>query len=111
VARDGEEALDLLRGQGSNGSRSLACRPKVILLDLKLPKVNGLQVLKELKSDPLTQAIPVVILSSSNHEKDLAEGYRLGASSYVQKPTDFDEFRKMIRALRSYWLEVNQAPG
>lgn len=106
VARDGEEALEFLQGEGS----SAAGRPKLVLLDLKLPKIDGLQVLKQLKSDPLTRAIPVVILTSSKEERDLVKGYQLGANSYIQKPVDFEQFRETIKAAGLYWLLINQAP-
>jgi two-component system response regulator len=109
VARDGEEALDYIFGRGSYNGRQTT-RPRVILLDLKLPKVDGLQVLRQIKADQRTKGIPVVILTSSSEEKDLVEGYRLGANSYIQKPVDFAQFQKTIRELGYYWLVVNQAP-
>jgi two-component system, response regulator len=110
VARDGEEALDFLFCRGPYASRSPDNPPQLVLLDLKLPKVDGLQVLRELKARPETRAIPVVALTSSREEKDLVESYRLGVNSYVQKPVDFDKFRDAIRALGSYWTTINQAP-
>ncbi len=110
VARDGEEALDYLFCRGPHSLRDPDMRPKLILLDLKLPKVNGLQVLDRLKSDPRTRAVPVVILTSSIQEQDLARGYRLGVNSYVQKPVDFDQFRAAIWRLGRYWLSLNQPP-
>jgi DNA-binding response OmpR family regulator len=85
-------------------------RPKVILLDLKLPKLDGLKVLKAIRSDERTRAIPVVILTSSKEQRDLVEGYHLGASAYIQKPVDFDEFRKTIREIGIFWLLVNHPP-
>ena len=106
VARDGEEALEFLLGEGS----SAAGRPKLVLLDLKLPKVDGLQVLKQMKSDPQTKSIPVVILTSSKEERDLLNGYQLGANSYIQKPVDFAQFRETIKAVGLYWLLINQPP-
>jgi two-component system response regulator len=104
VARDGEEALDFLLGPGDSG-RS---RPKLVLLDLKLPKVDGMQVLKQIKSDPRTKNIPVVILTSSKEERDLVNGYQLGANSYIQKPVDFAQFRQTIKSAGLYWLLINQ---
>jgi CheY-like chemotaxis protein len=110
VARDGEEALDFLFCRGPYANRSQHQPPKLVLLDLKLPKINGLQVLREMKSQPQTQPIPVVALTSSREERDRAESYRLGINSYVQKPVDFDQFREMIKALEVYWLSINQPP-
>jgi CheY-like chemotaxis protein len=109
VARDGEEALDYIFSRGSHTGRENT-RPRVILLDLKLPKVDGLQVLRQIKADGRTKGIPVVILTSSSEERDLIEGYRLGANSYIQKPVDFTQFQSTIRELGYYWLVVNQAP-
>jgi two-component system, response regulator len=110
VARDGEEALDFLFRRGAYAGRSPASPPHLILLDLKLPRVDGLQVLREIKAAPETRTIPVVALTSSREERDLAESYRLGVNSYVQKPIDFEKFREVVRALGVYWLEINQAP-
>jgi CheY-like chemotaxis protein len=104
VARDGEEALEFLFGAGA----SARTRPKLVLLDLKLPKVDGMQVLKEIKSDPRTKNIPVVILTSSKEERDLVNGYQLGANSYIQKPVDFAQFRQTIKSAGLYWLLINQ---
>jgi two-component system response regulator len=104
VARDGEEALEFLFGTGA----SARTRPKLVLLDLKLPKVDGMQVLKEIKSDPRTKNIPVVILTSSKEERDLVNGYQLGANSYIQKPVDFAQFRQTIKSAGLYWLLINQ---
>jgi two-component system response regulator len=104
VARDGEEALEFLLGAGA----SARTRPKLVLLDLKLPKVDGMQVLKEIKADPRTKNIPVVILTSSKEERDLVNGYQLGANSYIQKPVDFAQFRQTIKAAGLYWLLINQ---
>jgi two-component system, response regulator len=109
VARDGEEALDYIFSRGSYVGRENT-RPRVILLDLKLPKFDGLQVLRQVKADAHTKGIPVVILTSSSEERDLIEGYRLGANSYIQKPVDFAQFQATIRELGYYWLVVNQAP-
>ena len=109
VARDGEEALEFLKSlqPGPNGS---TLSPKLILLDLKLPKVSGLEVLRAVKSDPVLQPIPVVVLTSSREEQDMVESYRLGVNSYLQKPVDFDSFRAMVKELGLYWLVINQPP-
>ena len=110
VARDGEEALDFLFCRGPYANRSFDRPVQLVLLDLKLPKVDGLEVLRTLKNDPRTRRIPVIILTSSREEKDLITGYDLGANSYVQKPVDFDEFRDAVRQLGLYWLVVNIPP-
>jgi two-component system, response regulator len=110
VVRDGEEALDFLFCRGPYGERSLDHPPNLILLDLKLPKVDGLQVLREIKTRPETRLIPVVALTSSREEKDMAACYRLGVNSYIQKPMDFDQFREAIKALGFYWIKLNEAP-
>ncbi|MGO8672994.1 MAG: response regulator [Capsulimonadaceae bacterium] len=110
VVRDGEEALDFLFKRGAYANRLTVAAPKLILLDLKLPKVDGLQVLRELKSSPNTRSIPVTILTSSGEERDMVESYRLGVNSYIQKPVDFDQFRETIKALGMYWMVVNQPP-
>jgi two-component system response regulator len=110
VARDGEEALDFLFCRGAYAGRSPDNPPKLVLLDLKLPKVDGLQVLREIKARPETRAIPVVALTSSKEEKDLIESYRLGVNSYIQKPVDFENFRNTIQAVGMYWVTVNQSP-
>jgi CheY-like chemotaxis protein len=109
VARDGEEALDFLFCRGAHSERDPNNHPKLILLDLKLPKVDGLEVLEQIKRDPRTRAVPVVILTSSRQEQDLVQGYQLGANSYIQKPVDFDQFQATIKQLGYYWLLVNQA--
>ncbi len=111
VARDGEKALEYLFGRGAYSDRGLECQVKLILLDLKLPKVDGLEVLRAIKNDPHTKIIPVVILTSSREEKDLINSYDLGANSYVQKPVDFDQFREIVKQLCLYWLLVNQPPA
>lgn len=108
VARDGEEALDFLFCSGPFADRSRSQPPKLVLLDLKLPKVNGLEVLKRIKEDPCTKCIPVVILTSSREEQDLVRGYNLGANSYIQKPVDFEKFRSTVKQIGLYWLLINQ---
>lgn len=109
VVRDGEEALTFLFGQGTDQSTRTASL-KLILLDLKLPKVNGFEVLRAIKADDKTRPIPVVVLTSSNQERDLRECYSLGANSYVQKPVDFDRFQELIEQIQQYWLVVNHIP-
>lgn len=108
VARDGVEALDYLFGTGAHAGRDLSLMPQVILLDLKLPKIDGLQVLQRLRAHPRTRLLPVVILTSSKEQQDLIEGYSLGANSYVRKPVDFTEFIEAIRQLGLYWLILNE---
>ena len=110
VARDGEEALDFLFCRGAHAHRDFEKPPRLVLLDLKLPKVDGLEVLRRLKSDPRTKAIPIVILTASREERDMINGYQLGVNSYIQKPVDFGQFRQIIQQLGLYWLVVNQAP-
>lgn len=110
VVRDGEEALDFLFCRGAFSERSLDHPPKLVLLDLKLPKVNGMEVLKQVKSDPRTKVIPVVIMTSSKEERDLVASYHLGANSYIQKPVDFDQFRETVKTAGLYWLVINQPP-
>jgi|SRR5208337_4740627 len=111
VARDGEEALEFLFCNGTHSDRSFDHPPRLILLDLKLPKVDGMEVLKRLKADARTKAIPVVILTSSKEERDLFNGYGLGANSYIQKPVDFDQFRDTVKNVGLYWLVINQPPA
>ena len=110
VARDGEEALDYLFARGPHAGANGYNHPRMILLDLKLPKVDGLEVLKQIKADPRTRPIPVVILTSSKEQSDLVNGYALGVNSYIQKPVDFDQFRETIRQLGLYWLVINELP-
>lgn len=110
VVRDGEEALDFLLCRGVFADRSLNHPPKLILLDLKLPKVTGLQVLKEIKMRRETRAIPVIALTSSREEKDLVDSYQLGVNSYIQKPVDFEKFREIVRGLKMYWQTINESP-
>jgi len=110
VARDGEEALDFLFCRGAFALRSFEHPPKLVLLDLKLLKVDGMEVLKQVKSNPRTRTIPVVIMTSSKEERDLVAGYHLGANSYIQKPVDFEQFREMVKTVGLYWLVINQPP-
>jgi CheY-like chemotaxis protein len=110
VARDGEEALDFIFCSGPHSDRSFDHPPKIVLLDLKLPKVDGLQVLAKLKGDARTKNIPVVLMTSSKEERDRVSGYTLGVNSYLQKPVDFSEFRKMVKLAGLYWLVTNQPP-
>jgi len=109
IARDGEEALDFLFCRGPYEKRSFAEPPRLVLLDLKLPKVTGMEVLKEIKGDRRTRPIPVAIMTSSKQEQDMQECYQLGANSYIQKPIDFEQFQRFIHDLGYYWLTVNQS--
>jgi two-component system response regulator len=110
VARDGAEALDFLFGAGSSAVRNVDNVPKIILLDLKLPKVDGLEVLKRVKGDPRTRLIPIVMLTSSREERDVITSYDLGVNSYIVKPVDFQQFTEVVRELGLYWLLLNQPP-
>jgi two-component system, response regulator len=110
VARNGVEALDYLFGTGSYAGRNLNVMPQVVLLDLKLPKLDGLGVLRRLRADDRTRLLPVVILTSSNEEQDRIDGYGLGANSYVRKPVDFSQFSEAARQLGLYWLVLNEVP-
>ena len=110
VARDGAQALEFLFATGAYADRNIENGPRVILLDLKLPKVDGLEVLQRLKADERTRNIPVVILTSSQEERDIIESYRLGVNSYITKPVDFEQFTNVVRQLGMYWLLLNQAP-
>ena len=110
VARDGAEALDYLFARGAHAGRDPHKQPALILLDLKLPKVDGLEVLKQMRAHPATQLLPVVILTSSKEEQDRINGYQLGANSYIRKPVDFNQFMDAVRSLGLYWLMLNEAP-
>jgi CheY-like chemotaxis protein len=109
VARDGVEALEFIFCEGPHAERRMEDSPKVVLLDLKLPRIDGLEVLRRLKSDPRTQAIPVVVLTSSKEQNDLAESYQLGANSYIVKPVNFENFSAAVQELGMYWTTLNQA--
>ena len=108
---DGVEALDFLFGTGEYAGRNLAVRPKVILLDLKLPRINGLEVLEKIRADARTKTIPVVIMTSSQEESDIVRGYDLGVNSYMVKPVDFDKFFQAVEDLGLYWLLLNKVPN
>ena len=110
VARDGEEALDYLFGSGPYAGRDLSVMPQLVLLDLKLPKVDGLEVLRRVRADQRTRLLPVVILTTSREQQDLLQGYGLGANSYVRKPVDFVQFTEAVRQLGLYWLLLNESP-
>jgi two-component system, response regulator len=111
VVRDGAEAVDYIFATGAFAGRNAENRPRVILLDLKLPKIDGLEVLRILKSDPRTAVIPVVVLTSSREESDIIESYRLGVNSYIVKPVNFDNFIEAVRTLGLYWLLLNEPPA
>jgi CheY-like chemotaxis protein len=108
VARDGAEAIEFIFGEGAYAGRKIEDGPKVILLDLKLPKIDGIEVLRRVKSDARTQAIPVVVLTSSKEQKDVVESYRLGVNSYIVKPVNFERFAEAVQDLGMYWLLLNQ---
>lgn len=110
VVRDGAEALEYLFGTGTYGGRDMAIMPEVILLDLNLPKVGGLDVLRQIRNDPRTKLLPVVILTTSKEEQDLIDSYSLGANSYIRKPVDFSQFSQAIQHVGLYWLVLNEAP-
>ena len=110
ICADGEEALEFLFATGAHAGRDTRVTPQIVLLDLKLPKVDGLEVLKRIRADERTKLIPVVVLTSSREQKDVVESYRLGANSYVRKPVDFSFFIELCRQLGQYWLVLNEAP-
>ena len=110
VARDGAEALDYLFGRGKYAGRDTSVLPQVMLLDLNLPKIDGLGVLQQLRASEITKLLPVVVLTSSKEEQDLVNSYSLGANSYVRKPVDFNEFIEAVRQLGLYWLVLNEVP-
>jgi len=111
VARDGIEALDYLHGTGVHAGRDVSVQPAVVLLDLKLPRMDGFGVLRSIRADARTQCVPVVMLTSSREDQDVLECYRLGANSYVHKPLDFTEFVGAVRQMAVYWLLLNHVPG
>lgn len=110
VCRDGVEALEYIFGTGAHAGRNVANVPKVVLLDLKLPRVSGIEVLQRIKADPRTQRVPVVVLTSSKEDRDLIDTYRLGVNSYIVKPVDFEQFTDAVQRIGLYWLLLNQAP-
>ena len=110
VARDGAEALDYLFGTGVYEGRDLSAMPQVVLLDLKLPKIDGLEVLRRLRADERTKLLPVVVLTSSREQQDLVDSYGYGANSYIRKPVDFAQFIEAVRQLGLYWLVLNETP-
>jgi CheY-like chemotaxis protein len=108
VARDGQEALDYLYGQGQYSDRNIADRPVLILLDIKLPKLNGIEVLRQIRGHEATRLIPVVVLTTSKEEDDLVRSYSLGANSYIRKPVDFMQFMEVVKQVGIYWLMLNE---
>lgn len=110
VAEDGAEALDFLFCRGAFKDRTPSHLPKLVLLDLKLPKVSGMEVLRAIRGDERTKAIPVVVLTSSKEERDLIDGYKLGVNAYAQKPVDFEQFSETVRQIGMFWMLINQAP-
>ncbi|MDX9827746.1 MAG: response regulator [Spirochaetia bacterium] len=110
VARDGEEALDYLFIRGKFSDRNPSSNPRLVILDLKLPKIVGFEVLRQIRENPMTRHLPVVILTTSSHDEDILNSYRCGANSYIRKPVDFQSFSEAIKHLGMYWLLLNQAP-
>jgi two-component system, response regulator len=110
VARDGVEALDYLFGTGPHAGRDLCVMPEVVLLDLKMPRLGGLEVLRRIRADERTQYLPVVVLTSSDEEKDMIDSYHYGVNSYIRKPVDFEQFTEAVRQLSLYWIVLNQRP-
>lgn len=110
LVKDGAEALEFIFGTGAYAGRNVGNKPKVIFLDLKLPKVDGLEVLRKVKSDERTKTIPIVVLTSSHEERDLVESYKLGVNSYIVKPVDFDKFIQAVAQLGMYWMLLNKQP-
>ena len=110
VVNDGQSALDYLLGEGAHAGRDISSQPALTLLDLKLPKLDGIEVLRRLRADPRTRRLPIVILTSSKEQEDLATSYDLGANSYIRKPVDFHQFVEAVRQLGLYWLVLNEAP-
>jgi len=110
IARDGAEALDFIFCEGAHAARKIENLPRLILLDLKLPKIDGMEVLRRIKGDPRTKMIPVVMLTSSKEQKDVIESYGLGTNSYIVKPVDFESFAEAVQRLGMYWLLLNQPP-
>jgi two-component system response regulator len=108
--KDGEEALEFVFAQGKYADREITQRPKVILLDIKMPKVDGIEVLRQIKSNEITKTIPVVVMTSSREEQDIIDSYKLGVNSYVVKPVNFETFAKAVSDLGLYWLIINQPP-
>lgn len=111
VAEDGQEGLDYLLGEGAYAGRDVSDLPVVVLLDLKLPRIGGLEVLRRIRADPRVRRVPVVILTSSKEEQDIAAGYDLGVNSYIRKPVDFNQFAEVVKQLGLYWLVINEGPG
>ena len=110
IARDGAEAMEFIFAEGKYSGRKIEDGPKVVLLDLKLPKIDGMEVLRRIKSDPRTKTIPVVVLTSSKEQKDVVESYQLGVNSYIVKPVNFERFAQAVQDLGMYWLLLNQPP-
>ena len=110
VVRDGIEAMDWLFGEGEHGGRDTSIEPQIILLDLKLPRLDGLEVLRRIRADPRTALLPVVVMTSSSEDEDVVKSYKLGANSYIRKPVEFDRFAEVVKGLGLYWLVLNQRP-